>query len=166
MDTLRTHPLARLAETLGEIAIVWNVLHFFLFIVFWRLNNNDVASSRALFFSLRSDRDRRDMVAALAERVLQPWPTMKRHVVTAVTAVGSLERRRSDLVQVLWAFQSQAQHASDLADRPRLSEADLARELDGLLQAVVDMTRTIIQVSRELEDYLAPADNPLQLKRL
>ena len=69
-------------------------------------------------------------------------------------------------MQVLWAFQSQAQRASDLADRPRLSEADLARELDGLLQAMVDMTRTIIQVSRELEDYLPPADNPLQLKRL
>jgi hypothetical protein len=163
MDRLRTHPLAGLTQTLGEIAIAWNDLHFLLFVLFSRMNSNDLASCWALFFAVRGDRDRRDMVSALAEQVLQPWPTTKRHLLATIGAIGKLEQHRTAVVQALSAFHAQSGAASA---QPPLAPADLARNVEAVLHAVTDMTRTLIRLSDELDDYLPPADRSLQSQRL
>jgi hypothetical protein len=159
MDRLATHPLAGLAQKLGQIAIGRSDLHFLLFVLFSRMNCNDLASCWAQFVAVRGDRDRRDMVSALAEQVLKPWPTTKREILTTISAMGKLEERRTAVTEAMSGFHGQAGSAS-------VAPADLARDVEALLQAIVEMTRRLIHLSDELDDYLPPADRALQVRRL
>jgi hypothetical protein len=165
MDRLATHPLTGLAQKLGEIAIGRSDLHFLLFVLFSRMNCNDLASCWAQFFAVHSDRDRRDMVIALAEQALKPWPTTKRHMLTTIGGIGKLEERRTAVIRAMSGFHAQAGSAPPSA-QARPAPADLARDVDALLQAIIDMARTLIHLSDELDDYLPPADRALQVQRL
>ena len=165
MDRLATHPLAGLAQTLGEIAIGRSDVNFLLFVLFSRMNCNDLATCWAQFAAVRGDRDRLDMVGALAEQVLKPWPTTKRHMLATIGGIGKLEERRAAVVQAMSGFHVQAD-AAPAPVQPRLAPAHLAREADALLQAIIDMTRALIHLSDELDDYLPPADRALQVRPL
>ena len=165
MDRLATHPLAGLAPKLGEIAIGRADIDFLLFVLFSRMNCNDLASCWAQFIAVRGDRDRRDMVSALAEQVLKPWPTTKRHMLTTISGIGKLEERGAAVIQAMSGFHVQAGSAS-ASGLPRLAPVDLAREVDALLQAMIETARGLIHLSGELDDYLPLPDRALQLQRL
>ena len=165
MDRLATHPLAGLAQKLGEIAIGRSDLHFLLFVLFSRMNCNDLGSCWAQCIAVRGERDRRDMVSALAEEVLKPWPTTKRHMLTTISGIGKLEERRAAVIEAMSGLHVQANSAS-ASGRSRLASADLARDVDALLQAIVETARGLIHLLDGLDDYLPPADRALQVQRL
>ena len=104
------YPTGQIATILGLVALKWNDIQFFVFVMFWRLLDKS-PNAEAVFFAVRTDRAQRDMTVALAKDVLKATPDLMNRVVNLLADISRMAGRRNDVIHGCgaWTIQTFSQ---------------------------------------------------------
>lgn len=145
-----------LQNYIGRLTVLWNDIHFCIFLLFWKLMDKDIEKSEAIFFLLRSDRAQRDLTKSLVKATLERHPDVQNRTCKAIEAINDVSGRRNDFIHAMWINDHPNVVKVWTSSSPRLSEKDIKQEAISLERDCLEANLTIVRLIDEVDKTLHP----------
>lgn len=155
---MKTHiqkPATALAREVGALTIAWNDMQFGILSLFTAVVPYDSALAEVMFFSIRSDRAQRDMVAAVVRSEVGGCdPQLAEKIVRKIADIEKKAGLRNDAIHAMWMLDFETKDIWIYQQSNRLNRhsdmATIKTELDNLADEYFGFTVDLFRLREEL----------------
>lgn len=141
--------------TVGQINVVWDEIDLITWYIFDVLLNVHWSHSYSIYFSQQNSRNRREMVASLANVVLRESPQELKKIEALLEKIQRASTKRNDITHGIWSSEKKGR-------RTLIKRIPIKRDLNALTtkhityENLQEIHQQLINVHNELYGYIMP----------